>query len=195
MSAVVSNRIGYPTFIASAKSRARRQSSSTDTPSTTSPARLYVVLIRSSAGICRRESPAHRAQKLMSTTWPRNSDKRRFLPSMLRNAKSGAGLPSRVGTAECVAAASNALIANPQATRVFLIRASLALVRSYAKSHTASRSVNETGPLIGVIRHDVAHIQENCPRRLFHDSALQSSNDVLSSCPQNETAGPQPGAI
>jgi hypothetical protein len=54
-------------------------------------------LIRSRAGISCRESPAHRAQKFTNTTWPRNSDMRRFLPSMALNTKSGASLPTSVG--------------------------------------------------------------------------------------------------
>src|SRR5277367_3758872 len=55
--------------------------------------------MRSSAGICWRESPSQRAQKFTSTTWPRNSERRRFLPSMPRNTKSGASLPTILGAA------------------------------------------------------------------------------------------------
>ena len=79
----------------------------------------------------------------------------------------------------------------PASHKSFSHTSEFALVRSYAKSHTASRSVNATDPRIAVIRHDVAHIHGHCPRRRWHDSTLQSRNDVLSLCPQNETAGPR----
>src|ERR1700679_3731916 len=67
-----------------------------------------VVLIRSSAGISCRESPAHRAQKFTNTTSPRNSDMRRLLPSIAFSTKSGASLPGRVGGAAAIDGAADA---------------------------------------------------------------------------------------
>src|ERR1700679_826057 len=57
------------------------------------------MLIRSSAGICWRESPSERVQKFTKTTWPRNSDRRKLRPSNPRNTKSGASLPTMLGAA------------------------------------------------------------------------------------------------
>src|SRR3974390_427418 len=57
------------------------------------------MLMRSSAGICWREFPSERDQKFTNTTWPRYSDRRRFLPSNPRSTKSGAGLPTMLGAA------------------------------------------------------------------------------------------------
>src|ERR1700722_2702796 len=142
------------------------------------------MLMRSSAGICWRESPSERDQKFTRTTWPRNSDKRRFRPSKPRNTKSGAALPTMLGAAASDAVpiasprlrppASTALrmrcnaqndavaprlinhAGNPAVPDLSLEDGSrtgsfapspfseFALIRPYAKSHNASRSVNAT---------------------------------------------------
>src|SRR5262245_15593986 len=64
--------------------------SSTFTPMSVKPTRLYFWYICSSRGISCRHGPHQLAQKLIITTWPRNCDSETDLPSRVDSVKSGA---------------------------------------------------------------------------------------------------------